>query len=166
MLANWLKSLLPYVVSESRSAFQSDKAISDNILVAFETLHHMKMKKLGKEGYMAMKLDISKAYDRVEWIFLESLMFKLGFHEKWVGMVMATVKTISYSILVNGEPQGIFNQQKGLGREIPYTPTYFCFAPKDLMDCSKNLWLLVILEVSLYVSMSRKSLIFFLLMIV
>ena len=79
VLANRLKSLLPHVVSESQSAFQSDKAISDNILVAFETLHHMKMKKSGKEGYMAMKLDMSKAYDRVEWIFLKSLMLKLGF---------------------------------------------------------------------------------------
>ena len=79
LLANRLKSLLPHVVSESQSAFQSDKAISDNILVAFETLHHMKMKKSGKEGYMAMKLDMSKAYDRVEWIFLKSLMLKLGF---------------------------------------------------------------------------------------
>ena len=82
MLANRLKSLLPHVVSESQSAFQSDKAISDNILVAFETLHHMKMKKSGKEGYMAMKLDMSKAYDRVEWIFLKSLMLKLGFSWK------------------------------------------------------------------------------------
>lgn len=70
VLANQLKSLLPLVVSESQSAFQSDKAISDNILIAFETWHHMKTKKIGKEGYMAMKLDMSKAYDRVEWLFL------------------------------------------------------------------------------------------------
>ena len=80
MLANHLKSLLPYVVSESQSAFQFDKAISDNILVAFETLHHMKIKKTRKEGFMAMKLDVSKAYDRVEWIFLEQLMWRMGFH--------------------------------------------------------------------------------------
>ena len=46
---------------ESQSAFQSDKAISDNILVAFETLYHMKMKKKGKEGHVALKLDMSKA---------------------------------------------------------------------------------------------------------
>ena len=69
VLANHLKSLLPYVLSESQNNFQSDKAISDNILVAFESLHHMKNKKRGKEGFMAMKLDMSKAYDRVEWIF-------------------------------------------------------------------------------------------------
>ena len=54
VLANHLKSLLPHVISESQSAFQPDKAISDNILVAFETLHHMKTKKTGKEGYMEL----------------------------------------------------------------------------------------------------------------
>ena len=84
MLSNRLKSVLPIVISESQNAFQSDKAISDNILVAFETLHHMKNKKTRKEGYMAMKLDMSKAYDRVEWIFLESLMLKMGFNDRWI----------------------------------------------------------------------------------
>ena len=64
VLANRLKSLLPHVVFEYQSAFQSDKAISNNILVAFETLHHMKTKKYGRGGFMAMKLDMSKAYDR------------------------------------------------------------------------------------------------------
>ena len=65
MLANCLKNLLPHVVSESQSAFQTDKTISDNILVAFEMLHHMKIKKGGMRSFMAMKLDMSKAYDRV-----------------------------------------------------------------------------------------------------
>ncbi|KAK9983953.1 hypothetical protein SO802_033478 [Lithocarpus litseifolius] len=59
-----LKRILPDIVSDSQSAFQSDKAISDNILVAFETLHHMKTQKAKKSGFMASKLDMSKAYDR------------------------------------------------------------------------------------------------------
>jgi len=65
VLANRLKKLPPQIISEFQSAFQIDKAISDNILVAFETLHHMKTKKTRKMGFMAMKLDISMAYDRV-----------------------------------------------------------------------------------------------------
>ena len=69
VLANLLKVILPDIISESQSAFQSKKAISDNILVAFETLHHMKTKKSRKIGSMALKLDISKAFDRVEWTF-------------------------------------------------------------------------------------------------
>ena len=66
VLANRLKKILPLIISEAQSAFQSDKAISDNILVAFETLHHMKTSNSGKNGIMTVKLDMSKAYDRVE----------------------------------------------------------------------------------------------------
>ena len=66
VLANRLKRILPQIIFESQSSFQSDKAISDNILVAFETLHHMKTKKYGKVGHMALKLDMSQAYDRLE----------------------------------------------------------------------------------------------------
>ena len=88
-----------------QSAFQPYKAISNNILVAFETLHHMKTKKIGKVGYMALKLDMNKAYDRVEWIVLEKLMLKMGFHDNWVRLVMETVRTVSYSILINGTPR-------------------------------------------------------------
>ena len=104
MLANRLKSLLPHVISKFQSAFQPDKAFLDNILVAFETLHYMKTKKTGKVGYMALKLDMSKAYDRVEWIFLEKLMLKMGFLDNWVRLVMETIRTVSYSILINGSP--------------------------------------------------------------
>ena len=53
---------------------------------------------------MAMELDMSKAYDRVEWIFLENLMLKMGFHVRWVRLVMEMVKLVSYSILINGVP--------------------------------------------------------------
>ena len=66
VLANRLKKVLPHIISYFQSAFQSDKEIFDNILVAFELLHHMKRKKLGKTGHMALKLDMSKAYDRLE----------------------------------------------------------------------------------------------------
>lgn len=61
VLANRLKKLLLDVILESQSAFQVDKATSDNILVAFETLHHMKLRTGGNKGSMAIKLDISKA---------------------------------------------------------------------------------------------------------
>lgn len=66
VLANRLKSVLPAVVLENQSVFQAGRLITDNILMAFETLHYMKHHQQGKSGFMALKLDISKAYDRVE----------------------------------------------------------------------------------------------------
>lgn len=50
---------------------------------------------------MAMKLDISKAYDKLEWRFLEAMMRKLGFDEVWITKIMTCVTTVSYAVLVN-----------------------------------------------------------------
>ena len=105
VLANRLKKVLPHIISESQSAFQLDKAISNNILVAFETLHHIKRKKIGKMGYMALKLDMSKVYDRLEWVFVQRIMEKMGFHSTWIGWILECLKSVTYSILVNGEPK-------------------------------------------------------------
>ena len=114
VLANRLKTFLPQIIFESQSTFQADKAILDNILVAFEILHHMKTKKMGKTGFMAMKLDMSKAYDKVEWQFLVKIMERMRFHSKWIGWIYECVSFVSFSIIVNGEPRGHIVPTKGL----------------------------------------------------
>ena len=53
----------------------------DNVLIAYELIHALKGKRSSRDGYMAMKLDMSKAYDRVEWPFLEAMMRKMKFTE-------------------------------------------------------------------------------------
>ena len=79
VIANRLKPILNSIVSEAQSAFTADRLITDNILIPFESLHYMKTQCSGKEGYMALKLDMSKAYDRVEWLFLEKILVRMGF---------------------------------------------------------------------------------------
>ena len=105
VLVNRLKKILSNLVFESQSAFLSGRLISDNVLVAFETLHYLKRKTQGKLGFMALKLNMSKAYDRVEWVFLEKIMKKLDFSEKLVTLIMSYLTSVSYAVLLNGQPE-------------------------------------------------------------
>ena len=66
VLANWIKSILPNVIFDSQSAFIPNRLITDNTIVVFEMVHQMQNRRKGKIGHMVVKLDKSKAYDRVE----------------------------------------------------------------------------------------------------
>ena len=94
-LANRLKYSLSELISLNQSAFVPRRQIFDNALIAYETIHYLKMKKNGENHQMAMKLDMSKAYDRVEWCYLERVLRRLGFSEKWISLLMMCMRTVS-----------------------------------------------------------------------
>ena len=114
VLANRLKSVLPRIISPTQSAFVLGRLITNNVLVAYEMLHTMHARKKGKKGSMALKLDISKAYDLVKWQFLQGIMEKMGFPTQWIKRVMSCVTTASFSILVNGKPYGMVHPSRGI----------------------------------------------------
>ncbi|XP_042939447.1 uncharacterized protein LOC122274476 [Carya illinoinensis] len=87
-LANRLNKILPSIISPTQTAFVLGRLITDNIIVAFESLHTMKARLKEREGYMTLKLDMSKAYDRIEWDFLKSVMKKMGFLATCIELVI------------------------------------------------------------------------------
>lgn len=102
-ITNRLKPFMNVIISETQYVFVPNRLITDNVLVSYEVNHFLKQKTKGKSGYMALKLDMSKAYDRVEWPFLKRVFEKLGFETYFVELIMLSVCTISYSIFLNGD---------------------------------------------------------------
>jgi hypothetical protein len=131
VLSNRLKKVLPHIISDSQSAFVPGRLITDNVLVAFETLHHMKTQS-SQASSMALKLDMSKAYDKVEWTFLERMMQKMGFHSKWISLILECVSTVTYSVLVNGEPHGCIKPTRGLQQGNPLSLYLFLICAEGL----------------------------------
>ncbi|PRQ31207.1 putative RNA-directed DNA polymerase [Rosa chinensis] len=79
VVANRLKKWLPEIISPLQSAYVLGRLISDNTLVAIEVAHFMYKLRTQAEGFFSLKLDISKAYDHLEWSFLQAILTKLGF---------------------------------------------------------------------------------------
>ena len=118
VLANRLKPILSTIILENQSAFVLGCLITDNVLVAFQIMHYLKKKK-GKESYMAVKLDMSKAYDRVELCFLKKVMERMGFNDKWISLIMNCITTLTYFVLINGVAQGCITPTRGLRQGDP-----------------------------------------------
>ncbi|KAA3459012.1 reverse transcriptase [Gossypium australe] len=119
VLVNRMSDILGDYINESQGAFIPGRLISDNVLIAYEILHSLKMKKHGKKGNFALKLDMSKAYDRVEWDFLAGMMNSLGFHNEWIVLVMRCVCSVSYSVSLNGMSSDWFSPLRGLRQGDP-----------------------------------------------
>jgi hypothetical protein len=124
ILANRFKRYLPKIISPLQSAFVPQRNIQDNTILAHEPLHAFKSKR-GKGGFMFMKMDMEKAFDRMEWSFLLAVLEKLGFSQTWLSWIRICISSTSFSILLNESPFGHFSPGRGLRQGDPLSPFLF-----------------------------------------
>lgn len=122
-IANRLKLFLNQVIFPNQNAFVPNRLITDNIIIGYECLHKIRLNKGKKQGLVALKLDITKAYDMVEWNFLKCTLEKMRFSLKFVELIMRCITTPSFSVLINGVAKGLIKPQRGLRQGCPL-PAY------------------------------------------
>ncbi|GLT98273.1 hypothetical protein SLE2022_157850 [Rubroshorea leprosula] len=129
VLANRLKSVMPEIVSETQSAFVGGRQLVDSVLVLNEVVDEIKNR---KQPSFIFKADFEKAYDCVDWSFLDCMMDSFGFGTKWRGWIMECLSTARTSILVNGSPTREFEVGKGLRQGDPLSPFLFLMIGEGL----------------------------------
>jgi hypothetical protein len=131
-MVNRLRPLLSDLIADTQSTFISGRLITDNALIAFECLHAIKHGSKKSKEFGAYKLDLTKAYDRVDWGFLKGTLKRLGFHCKWVRWIMECVTTVCYSVRFNNVPLEPFIPTRGLRQGDPLFPYLFLFVADAL----------------------------------
>ncbi|XP_026396005.1 uncharacterized protein LOC113290639 [Papaver somniferum] len=124
LLASRLKIVMDKFISPYQAFFLSSRKVTDNIVIAHELVDTMR-KNRTKSGLMAIKLDMFKAFDTIEWKFLIDILKKLGFHEHRFNLIRQCVSAVSTSIFLNGYPGEVYYPTRGLRQGYPLSPYLF-----------------------------------------
>lgn len=130
-LANRLKDLLPDYIHESQQAFIQGRKIANNILVAQEITHSFQLTSWKHKAFM-LKIDLAKAFDRIEWSFIRRALLRKGLHSHFVNLILECICSATFSVNINGQPFGSFKGSRGIRQGCPLSPYLFILAVNEL----------------------------------
>ena len=142
-----LRPHLEYLVSPYQTAFVLGRRGADNVIIVQELIHSIGRAK-GSKGYMAIKIDLEKAYDKIEWSFIREMLVFFNFTTNLIELIMSCVSSVLTSLLFNGSCLDSFCPSRGIRQGDPLSPYLFILCMEFLghlieEKCDAKLWTLV-----------------------
>ncbi|CAN1222018.1 LINE-1 retrotransposable element ORF2 protein [Linum grandiflorum] len=132
-LANRIRGLMKKLIGVNQTSFVLGRQISENIIILQEVVHSMRLK-TGRKGVFAIKLDLAKAYDRIEWKFVEETLRRANFPENFISVTMSCISSATTQVLWNGALTEPFTPGRGLRQGCPLSPYLFTLCVERLSN--------------------------------